>query len=369
MRSVCAAGRMERAAGQGEERLAEALAEEAAVGLREEALGDLVALLVDPVGREGVAPDGHAVAHVPDRPGEERRAAHEHERPDDHEGEPRRGHVEEREEAAEEHERRAQVADEDEHEHRRAPDHEQRPDVLERELPAQAARHELPRVVEVAREEDDDGELGELRGLEGDRPDAHGEVGAVHRLAEHRQPRHEQQGDAGRGDGVAVALEHAQVAQEQHGRAEQAEADGEPLRLLAREVGVDAVDHHEPHGPQERGQREQVRVGVGQPRAYEEVREQAPGEEEGAVDDRHVAHLLLPREQHGGEPRRHEERDGDESEELAQAQRARHGIRPCSSCATRSAASSRERSSWSRMRARRGGAMEAAGTLETATGS
>jgi hypothetical protein len=357
------------AAGQGEERLAEALAEEPAVGLGEEALGDLVALFVHAVGREGVAPDGHAVGHVVDRAGEERRAAHEHERADDHEGEPRRGHVEQRQEAAEEHERRPQVADEHEHEHGGAPDHEQRPDVLEGEPAAEPAGHELPGVVEVAREEDDDRELGELGGLEGDGTDAHGEVRPVHRLAEHGQPRHEEQRDAGGRDRVAVALQHAEVAQEQHGRAEEPEADGEPLRLLARQVGLDAVDHHEADRTQQRRQREEVGVRVREPRADEEVREEAPREEERAVDERHVAHLLLPGEEHGGEPRGHEEGDGDEPEELAQAGGAGHGMRPCSSWARRSEASSRERSSWSRMRARRAAEMERAGTLVTVTSS
>ena len=38
--------------------------------------------------------------------------------------------------------------------------------------------------------------------------------------------------------------------------------DDEPLRLLAREVLVDPVDHHEAEARQHRDEREQVRVGV-----------------------------------------------------------------------------------------------------------
>ena len=51
---------------------------------------------------------------------------------DDHVGEPAGGDVEQRQEGAEEHQRAAEVADEDEHQHRRAPDDQQRPEVLQR---------------------------------------------------------------------------------------------------------------------------------------------------------------------------------------------------------------------------------------------
>ena len=76
--------------------------------------------------------------------------------------------------------------------------------------------------------------------------------------------RHHEQRDPDRGDRVAVALEHVVVADQHDRRAEQDEPDHEPLRLLARELRVDPVDQHQAHRRQQRREREQVRVGVGQ---------------------------------------------------------------------------------------------------------
>ena len=132
MRSVCGAGISVSPLGPRSSDAAEAGAEQPAVGLREQRLRDLVALLLDPLRVERVQPDVDAVLDVADRRGEEPGAEREQRQPDDHEREPVGGHVEQRQEAAEEHQRRAEVADEDEHQHRRAPDHEQRAEVLER---------------------------------------------------------------------------------------------------------------------------------------------------------------------------------------------------------------------------------------------
>ena len=113
------------------------------------------------------------------------------------------GHVEQRQERAEEHQRAAEVADEDQHQHRRAPDDQQRPEVLQRRdrHPQHAARADHQHVAaldQVAGEEDDDAELRELGRLKRERPDVDAQVGAVHLRADPGQPRQQQQADARR---------------------------------------------------------------------------------------------------------------------------------------------------------------------------
>ena len=143
---------------------------------------------------------------------------------------------------------------------------------------AAAGRDEhLAVVAQVAGEEDHDRDLGELGGLEGDAADVDVEVGAVDLLADPRQARQHGREDADRGDRVAVALEHADAvrAQREDRGGEQDQPDHHPLRLLARQHGVDAVDHHDPHAREHGDEREQVGVGVGQREADHEVRRQA----------------------------------------------------------------------------------------------
>ena len=131
----------------------------------------------------------------------------------DHVREARRGDVEQRQEGAEEHQRAPEVADVDEHQHRRTPDDEQRAEVLQRRdrQPRDAAgcdREQLPLLVQVAGEEDDDADLGDLGRLEGERPEVDVEVGAVDLRPDARQPRRQQQQDARRwrsGSGSARA--------------------------------------------------------------------------------------------------------------------------------------------------------------------
>ena len=80
-----------------------------------------------------------------------------------------------------------------EHDHHRdPPDHEHRPEVLERrdrhaEDPARAHHQHLARVAQVAGEEDDEPDLRELGGLEHEQArDADAEVGAVGLVADRR---------------------------------------------------------------------------------------------------------------------------------------------------------------------------------------
>ena len=255
--------------------------------------------------------------HVRHAVGEERRAAEEQGEPREHERQPVRGHVQEREEGAEEHHRAAEVADEDEHQHRQAPDHEQRPEVLEADPRHPSAHEHVAHVVQVARQEDDDRDLRELGRLELERADADREVRAVGRAADAGQARRQEQQDPHDRDRVPVALERAVVAQEQDRRAEEREPDAEQRRLLPRQAGVDPVDLDQPEAGEQRHQRVQVRVGVRQPRADEEVADQAGAEEHRAVGERRLVDVRAgARDEHGREPGRHEQRHGQEPEQF-----------------------------------------------------
>ena len=184
-------------------------------------------------------------------------------------------------------------------------------------------------------------------------PDLDGEERAADLLADAGQPRHQQQRDRGRGDRVAVALEHAVVADEQDRGAEEREPNHEPLRLLARQLGVDPVDHHHAHRREQGGEREHVGVGVRQPRPDEQVREHAQAEEDGAVGERGVAHVLGARGQHGRKAGGHQQRHRQQPEQLARCVPTSADSCPRSSARTRSTASSRPRHSWSSTRSRR----------------
>ena len=100
--------------------------------------------------------------------------------------------------------------------------------------------------------------------------------------------RRQQQQDPGGGDQVAVALEHVVVAQEEDRQAEQDQPEDEDRRLVEGELVVDPVDDHQPDRGQQRAEREQVRVRVGQPEAQEEVGGEAEREEVAAVDEAEV---------------------------------------------------------------------------------
>ena len=228
--------------------------------------------------------------------------------------------------------------------------------------PQPRADQDVAGLAQVAREEDDDPELGELGRLELDRAELDREERAVHLGADARQAGHHEQGDAGRRDHVAVALQHVVVAHHHDRAAEEEQPDHEPLRLLARQLGVDAVDEHQTDGGQQGGQREHVRVGLGQPGADEQVRQHAQPEEDGAVGERGVAHVLGAGGEHGGEAGCHEKRHRDESEELARSRRHQPESCPRSRARIRSTASSRLRHSWSSTRSRRRSGIARAGT-------
>ena len=118
------------------------------------------------------------------------------------------------------------------------------------------------------------------------------------------------------GDRVAVALEHVVVAQELDRQGEEDEAEDEPVGLVAGQVGVDPVDHHQAEGRQQRHQREEVGIGVGQADAQVEVGGEADGEEVGAVDQAEVVEPGVLLGEDRGEAGGEQQGDRDEGEQL-----------------------------------------------------
>ena len=174
-------------------------------------------------------------------------------------------------------------------------------------------------------------------------PELDAEVGAVDLLADPGHARQQQQQQADERDRVAVALEHAEVAQQQDRRREQDQADDEPLRLLARERVVDPVDDDEPEAREHAHEREHVRVRVGQREADHEVPGEAQQQEDRAVGQRDVRELLGLLDEDRGEPGGQQQRRRDQRHQLAVAG-AHDSICPRSSWITRFSASSFERS-------------------------
>ncbi len=217
--------------------------------------------------------------------------------------------------------RRTEVEDEDheQREHRGQAVEQQL--ALERERAQARPDQDVARLAEVAREEDDDSELCELGRLELDGAELDCEEGAVHLPADPWQPRRRKQSDRHRRDRVAIALQHVMVANREDRAAEEDEPDDEPLGLLAGQLGVDPVDQHQPDGGEQGPEREEVGIGIRQARPDEEVGDDAQPQEHGAVGESRVGYVLGARCEHGGEAGGHEQRDGQEPEQLPRARR------------------------------------------------
>jgi len=319
---------------------------------------------------ERVVPRLDAVVHVADVRAEKPGAGREQQQPDGGERHAAGPHVQHGEEAAEEHQRRADVADHEQQHHRAAPDDQQRAEVLQRRdrqphEPPRAEHEHLPRVAQVAREEDDDRDLRELRRLEGERPEVRAEVGAVDLAADPGQPGQDQHPDAGQRDHVAVALEDRDVAQQDDRRGEQEEARDEPLRLLAGQRLVDPVDDDQAEARQRGNQREQVRVRVRERHAHDDMARNAEREERRAVGQRDVGQRVRALDEDRREAGRDQQRRRDQREQLAVALAHRVLTRPSSSWRTRLMASSCERREWSSSLRLRAGGIVAATTPET----
>ena len=255
-------------------------------------------------------------------------------------------------------------------EHGHAPDHEHRPEVLDGrkrhpQHPPRAEHHHLASVTQVAGQEDDQADLGELRGLKAQSAGHLDlEVGAVDLLPDPGQARQHEQHQGHHHDHIAVLLELAVVAEGDDRHREQHEPQHEPLGLLARVGGTDPVDHHDPEAGQERHQGEHVGVGVGQRDADEDVPDQAQAQEDRPVGERHVGQHLLALDEHAGESSGDEQGGRDQAEQLTVA-RAHRASWPSSAACTRPIAFPCERNWWLSSRARRSAGTALAGTPET----
>ena len=214
--------------------------------------------------------------------------------PDEDEREARRRDVEHRQEDAEVEEARAEVVRRDEHEHAGAPDHEQRPNVLQPRL-----CERLPLLAQVRGEEDDQEDLRELAGLKPERAEVHPQAGAVHGRPDAGYPRQEEEHDRSDPEQVLVLLEHAEVAsQADEGKGEQPDADHDPEALLEGVVRAEAVDLGHADRGEQAGHRQEIRVGVRDGRARDEMRSEVEAEEEEGVAQRAPADERLARDVH-----------------------------------------------------------------------
>ena len=172
--------------GEGDEgrvALPKAATDQAAPGHAVEALHDLVA--AGRVGRvEGVQPGVHPGLDVPEDQVGGVGAGDEHRRADDQPAAALGGDVEHHDEQAEEQQRRAEVVLEDQDAQADQPHREDRAEVaaagqVDAEEPAAGQRQGVAVQHQVAGEEDDQQDLGDLAGLEAERPEPDPDAGAV----------------------------------------------------------------------------------------------------------------------------------------------------------------------------------------------
>ena len=134
----------------------------------------------------------------------------------------------------------------------------------------QVERADLPRVGgdelaafgEVAGEEEREGELGELAGLEVDRADAHPDAGAAEGAADAGDERQQQQHGAEGEEGPLVAGQVGRALDDDEGGDVGADGDEAPRGLQAGEAVVEPGDHHVADAVQQRGEGEQGGFGA-----------------------------------------------------------------------------------------------------------
>ncbi len=203
-----------------------------AAGERVERLDHLVAR-AERVG-EGVEPDRDADPDVIEQQRHQQAAEDEEDEPDHDQADPARGDVEERQEHAEEEQRGAEVALDDHDAEGDRPHRDHRQEVRHGRQPQRAdprvLLHEERTVLrEVARQEDHEDHLEELRRLAADRPDREREPRAVDVGAE--DEREQQQGDADRRPRVLVAAQPGVGADDDRQRREDRDREDEPDQL------------------------------------------------------------------------------------------------------------------------------------------
>ena len=208
--------------------------------------------------------------------------------------------VQHHQEETEEQQRRTEVTLEHEDAEADQPHGEDRPEVasageVDPCEPPTGQGQRVPVQDQVAGEEDHQADLGDLTGLEAERPDVDPDPGAVDRRAQERHQREEQQDDRGEPEGVGERLEPPVVADDHEDADEQRDADGHPDQLVLGEgvgVGVllqvrqvDPVDDREAEPVECADDRQQDRVGVRREEPDHDMAGDAQGGQPAAVRD------------------------------------------------------------------------------------
>src|SRR3990170_2207585 len=230
---------------------------------------------------------------------------------------PAGGDVEHCEEDGEVEEPAAEVVRLEEDEHGPAPDEEERSEVLGRRDPA---GKELAVVAQIPREEDDEEYLGQLAGLEADRPELDPERGAVSGRTDPGERREREERDRRRAERVLVVVQLAVVAQDEHRGREECDRDDDPDALPQRPLGLDPVDRRQADGREERSERQEVRVSVREGDPQDDVGGEVESEEEGRVRERRGRDDRLAGDVDAGEPDGGDEPDCEQVQELAVAE-------------------------------------------------
>jgi hypothetical protein len=197
--------------------------------------------------------------------------------------------------------------------------------VLERrnrdaEDPSRPHHHDLARVSQVAGQEDDEADLGELGGLEHEHSrDPHAQIGPVGLVSDPGQAGQQQQAERDEGDDVPVLLKLAVVPEDDDRDREQNQAEYEPLGLLAGVGGADPVDHHDPEARQQRHQGKHVGIRVRQRDADEDVPGDAQAEEDRPVGERHVREHVRALNEDARKTGGDQQRGRDQAEQLTVA--------------------------------------------------
>jgi hypothetical protein len=252
---------------------------------------------------------------------DEAAADQEHQADRDVEGLARR-EVQHREEDPEEEQRGPEVLFEHHDEHGHEPHRDDRQQVRDRrhgdraESPGRGGQH-LAVLLEVRREEDHEGDLHELPGLElREARDADPDARTVDLAADEWQQGRDQEEHPDERPRVLEPGEHREVARDEDRDAEGARRDDQPRELLQQQRRREALDQHESDPGQPDRQRHEQLIAAESDRDEEDV-EQAEDRE-----DRDRDGDLVPREPAGG--RGHhgdvadeaERRDPDEEPEL-----------------------------------------------------
>ncbi len=135
---------------------------------------------------------------------------------------------------------------------------------------------------------------------------------------DHRQGGQEEEADRRQPEEVLVALEPpVVVAQREQRRGERRDSDHDPEPLAERVVRVEPVDLRDADRGQERGHRQQVRIGLRDGHPRDHVRCQVEREEEERVRERPGRDDVLARDVDACEAEAGDDGDDDEVGELA----------------------------------------------------